>query len=83
MAKYIKYSVLEIPNMNISLGENATLTINGNPLVAKIENAFSVDLVRCEDCRFREEGRYFCSKLNRGVAWRDFCSWGEEEEEDD
>ena len=66
-------------------------------LIEKIENAPTVDVVRCKDCKWYKESKYselrpmrFCYRLRNndgvrvGYNWdeNDFCSYGERGEED-
>ena len=65
-------------------------------LIEKIENAPTVDVVRCKDCKWYKESKYselrpmrFCYRLRNndgvrvGYNWdeNDFCSYGERKED--
>lgn len=40
----------------------------------------AVEVVRCKDCRFRNQNTLTCSRY--GLNDNDYCSWGERKEED-
>ena len=72
----------ELKNMKVE-GETFTTAVNFAIMV--LENAPSIDLVRCAECKYHEDfptGRspITCSLSWGGVFENDFCSYGERKE---
>ena len=71
-------------NFFVDIPNNFTLTI-GN-LRATVDDAPSIDIVRCRECRHRNErcgmGEHrWCEILNMSTTPDDFCSYGERKSE--
>ena len=82
MSRYIDAEWLM--NFFVDIPNNFTLTI-GN-LRATVNDAPSIDIVRCRECRHRNErcgmGEHrWCEILNMSTTPDDFCSYGEREGE--
>ena len=82
MSRYIDAEWLM--NFFVDIPNNFTLTI-GN-LRATVNDAPSIDIVCCRECRHRNErcgmGEHrWCEMLNMSTTPDDFCSYGEREGE--
>ena len=48
---------------------------------AVLNDAPSIDIVRCGECRYRSEASSICDKMNKVMLADDYCSYGEREGE--
>ena len=46
-------------------------------VLAVIDDAPSIDLVRCKECKYKDEIVNYCYENDRDVNSDDFCSYGE------
>ena len=74
MGRYIKADAVKI---NYIGGFKDTFEVDYDSFM----NAPSIDIVRCEECKYKDEIVNYCYENDRDVNADDFCSYGEREGE--
>ena len=84
MSRWIDYDAIDYRNDR--LHDKSEEFLNGVIYMAqRIEDAPSIDIVRCAECRCRNENcgmgeHKWCEKLNMSTTPDDFCNYGERRE---
>ena len=75
MSRYIDYDAIDYRNDR--LHDKSEEFLNGVIYTAqRIDEAPSIDIVRCKECKYRSEASSICDKMNKVMLADDFCSYG-------
>ena len=79
MSRYINYDALDY--RNDKMHDKSSDFIDGVIYMAqRIEDAPSIDIVRCKECKYYEAKEDWCYWRDEAITADDFCSYGERKE---
>ena len=80
MSKWIDADALKERYKEVRFKDGMTERIVRWLVEVNIDEAPSIDIVRCKECKYRSNESSICDKMNRVMLADDFCSYGERRE---